>query len=118
MRRTRSAEEAIDHLRHDYPDHVFRFTGLKKQCPRCNRQGHVLVYTSPGLQGLPGPYFAICWDGPSKLAKDAIAVAGGLANPHAVADFDLCVRLEDLLRPTFGCGVDKPEDSPSARTQL
>jgi len=106
MATERTAEEAIDHLRHDYPDQEFQFTGLKKVCPRCARQGHVFVYSTPRF---PEPRFAICWDGPSRLAKSRTAVEIGIANPAAVADFDLGMDVDDVLGPSFGYGYDRPK---------
>jgi hypothetical protein len=103
--RERSVEEALDHLQHDYPGSNFARTGLKKVCPRCKRQGHVFLEVNRAS----GPRFAICWDGPSALAKDAQAIESGFANPNAVADFDLGVTIEELLGPTFGCGYDAPK---------
>lgn len=62
---------------------AWRETGLTKTCPRCGRLGVVVL-----AENRPEIHWEACVD------RDT--------------DVDTCLRLEDLFRPTFGCGYDSP----------
>lgn len=67
-------------------------TGLRKRCPRCGREGQVL---------LRGRWFEIVW-------------AGRGRNPSgARKDVDMGVSLSVLLSPEFGCGYDPKQSAPT-----
>ena len=63
-------------------------TGLKKVCPRCEREGWVFA------RGVDG--FVVVWGGPPK------------GEISAGCDLDIITH-DDLFSRSFGCGYDAPK---------
>lgn len=64
-------------------------SGLKKICPRCGKEGDVVVLIhedNPQEDGLGEVDFEIAWKGGS---------------------VDTCLGIGDLFDPKFGCGFDR-----------